>query len=187
MKKLFLILAFLFINLTAIADVSLVPIVGVERVQRFEPEEYTSNRIYYGVRLLYGQPIFSLEAEVTQSEDSKTFNNLDRKVDDETTAAQLGFRSTMGSGPLNFFFRAGGSARQTEFTTTTISSGAQTTEKPDIVINPYAGTGLGINVAGLFRLNAGITAIFGGSPKGEEIDYQATLGYSINFSSGGRR
>lgn len=185
--KNFLITLVLLISFQAYADVSITPIVGVERVQRFEPEEYTSNRVYYGVRLQYGQPIFSLEAEVTQSKDNKTFNNLDRKVADETTAAQLGFRSTVGQGPLNFFFRAGGSARQTEFTTTTISTGAETTEKPDIVINPYAGTGLGINVAGLFRLNAGITAIFGGSPKGEEIDYQATLGYTINFSSGGRR
>lgn len=175
------------LSFAAQADVSLVPIVGVERVQRFEPEEYTSNRVYYGVRLLYGKPIFSLEAEVTQSKDSKTFNSRDLKVEDETTAAQLGFRSTMGTGPLNFFFRAGGSARQTEFTNTEISSGNQTTEKPEIVINPYAGTGLGINVANLFRLNAGITAIFGGSPRGQEVDYQATLGYTINFSSGGRR
>lgn len=171
-------------SFTALADISVMPVVGMERIQKYQPEEYTSNRFYYGVRFIAGQPLLSLEAEVTQAKDDKTFTHLDKKLNDETTNAQLGIRSTFGKGALSFYLRFGGSASQSKLTTTTISTGVDTVEEPDIVVNPYAGTGLVINVANMFKLNAGITAIFAGSPKGSDVDYRAVLGYSIAFSKG---
>lgn len=182
MKK-FIFLLFVLVN-TSYADINLVPVVGMERVQKFEPKEYTSNRLYYGVRLVAGKPLLSFEAEVTQAKDDKTFNDLDRKTNENSTNGSLGIRSTFGQGPMNFFLRMGGTARKSEIKTTVISTGTSTTEEPPIVINPYAGTGLSINFGNIFRLNAGLTAVFAGSPRGSDIDYQATLGYSMSFSQG---
>lgn len=156
------------------------PIVGYERVQKISPTPHTKDRLVYGVRALYGPPLLSAEAEVTQGKDSESFPERDLTIKETATTAQLGLRSNFfRTKILTTYLRAGGHARKSEIETT--EAGVTTKSEPAIRISPYAGAGLGINLMNKFTLNLGITAIFTGKPKGSDREYQTTLGFTVNI------
>lgn len=156
------------------------PIVGYERVQKLEPTARTKNRFYYGVRGSYGVPLLSAEAELTRAEDSESFADRDLKLEETSTSLMLGVRSHFNhQGILGAFLRAGGHARQSEIEKT--QDGVKTVDKPSVRLSPYAGAGLNIRLASYFRLNAGVTAIFTGEPKGDDREYRTSLGFSLNL------
>ena len=155
------------------------PIVGYERVQKFSPTVHTADRLIYGARATYGLSLASLEAQVTQGNDTESFPLQDLEIKEEVINAMLGLKSSIRFGVLSFFLRAGGHARKSKVSTT--EAGVTTIEEPGINISPYAGTGLGINFSNMIKINAGVTAIFTGKPKGSDQEYQTTLGFAIKI------
>lgn len=155
------------------------PIVGYERVQKLSPTVHTKARLIYGVRANFGPPLISIEGQVTQGNDTEVFPLLDLTIKEEVINAMLGLRSQIGFGPLGFYIRAGGHARKSKITTT--KAGASTVKEPAIYASPYAGTGISLKLASMLRVNAGITVIFSGRPKGSDQEYQTTLGFALKF------
>lgn len=156
------------------------PIVGYERVQKIEPTARTSSRFYYGVRANYGVPLLSAEGELTRAQESESFSERDLKIEETATTLMLGLRSSFNhQGMIGAFLRAGGHARKSEIDKT--QNGVKTSDDPAVRISPYAGTGLNIRLASYFSLNAGITVIFTGEPKGSDKEYRTSLGFSINI------
>lgn len=156
------------------------PVVGLERVQKIEPTPHTKNRFIYGIRMNYGPPIFSAEAEVTQGKDSESFPLQSLSIEETVTNAMLGVRSSFHFGNLlQWYLRLGGHARKSEVSRT--ENGVTTTRDPAVYLSPYAGTGLSINLLNAFSLNAGYTVLFTGKPKGSDREYQTTLGFSVRI------
>ena len=178
---------FIFVTLPAWAQSSstngylkIEPVVGMERVQKIEPTPHSKTRFIYGLRLNYGPPIFSAEAEITQGKDSESFPGQSLSIEETVTNAMLGVRSSLNfGGILQWYLRAGGHGRKSEYSKTL--SGVTTTREPSIYLSPYAGTGLSINLLNAFSLNAGYTVIFTGRPKGSDREYQTTLGFSVRI------
>jgi|GEM_PF-2230819 len=186
MKKTKIIILFsFFITLTSEAqaqakgNLSLQPIVGLERVQKLSPVVKTKTRTIVGVRALYGPPLLSAEAEVTRSEDSETLFDQNLTEKEESYAARLGIRTSLNLVLLNWYLRAGGQARKSTYTTT--QNGITTSRDPAVNISPYAGTGFSMNLMGNFFANGGVTVIFTGKPKGSDRDYQTTLGFGVRI------
>ena len=161
------------------SNISLQPIVGYERVQSLQPTAHTKDRFVYGLRLLFGPPLLSLEAQITQGNDTESFSDRDLSIKEEVTNAMLGIRSSFGKGPLRFYLRAGGHARKSKITTT--QADITTTKEPGIYLSPYAGTGASLRLANILSLNAGMTAMLSGKPKGSDREYQTTLGFSFKI------
>lgn len=155
------------------------PIVGYERVQKLSPTPHTKNRLMYGLRANFGPPLISMEAQLTQANDTESFPEEDLTIKEEVINAMLGIRSNLSLGVLGFYLRAGGHARKSKLTTT--KDGETTEKEPAIRVSPYAGTGISINAANILRANAGVTAIFTGKPKGSDREYQTTLGFAIKI------
>lgn len=156
------------------------PIVGYERVQKFEPTPHTKSRLIYGLRASYGPPIFAAEAEVTRGSDDESFPDQDLTIEETATNAMLGLRSSFNiSSALRWYIRGGGHARKREITRT--QDGVTTEQDPAVYLSPYAGSGLNINLFNKLTLNAGITVIFTGEPKGSDYEYQTTLGFGIKI------
>lgn len=156
------------------------PIVGYERVQKIEPTPRTESRFYYGVRASYGVPLLSAEAELTRAQESDSFPEQDLKLEETSTTLMLGLRSNFNhEGIIGLYLRAGGHARKSEVEKT--QDGVKTIDEPAVRLSPYAGTGLNIRLARYFSLNAGLTVIFTGEPKGSDKEYRTSLGFSINI------
>ncbi len=174
-------LTLLSLNLWAAdkSDLKISPIVGLERIQKLSPVVKTKTRTVVGVNIQYGPSFLSAEAEVTRSEDSETVYEQDLKETEESLAAKLGIRSNFNLAFLSWYFRAGGQARKSTYTTTT--AGITTTREPAVYVSPYAGTGFNFNLMGNLFANGGITVIFTGRPKGSDREYQTTLGFGIRI------
>lgn len=165
---------------TQSGNLRIVPIVGYERVQKVTPTPRTKDRFYYGLRAVYGVPLLSAELQATQAKDTEILNDGDLTIKETANTGMLGIRSSFShQSMLSTFLRAGGHARQSEIEQT--ENGVTTTTKPAVYLSPYAGTGLTLRLGQIFSLNAGITVIFTGRPKGDDYDYQTDLGFNINF------
>jgi hypothetical protein len=161
-------------------SLTLEPILGYERVQKIEPTARTTNRFYYGVRASYGIPLLSAEGELTRAQESENFPEQDLKIDETSTTLMLGLRSNFNHrGMIGAYLRAGGHARKSEIEK--IEDGVKTSDDPSVRLSPYAGAGLNFRLASYFRLNAGITVVFTGEPKGSDKEYRTSLGFSINI------
>lgn len=159
---------------------SISPIVGYERVQKVEPTPHTKSRLIYGVRASYGPPIFAAEAEITRGSDDENFPDRNLTIEETATNAMLGVRSSFNiASALRWYVRGGGHARKREITRT--QDEVTTEQDPAVYVSPYAGSGLNINLFNKLTLNAGITVIFTGEPKGSDHEYQTTLGFGIKI------
>lgn len=167
-------------SFTTASGIVVEPVIGYERVQSILPTPHTSNRLFYGVRASWGPQLLSVEAEVTQSKDDQTYDAGATKVAETSTNYKLGLRSGYNIGSnLRWYLRAGASARDSKYETT--SAGVTTTNDPGVYVSPYAGTGLSINMLGIFSLNAGVTAVFTDHKDVSEPEYQSSLGFSIRI------
>jgi len=184
MKKLTFILVFYYPLIVFSAEnnnyLTIMPITGYERVQKLSPTVHTKDRLFYGVRILYGPPLFSLEAEYTQAKDTETFATQGLLIKEDSEQAKLGIRSSIGLTTFgSWYLRAGGTARKS--VVTTVKNGVSTLAEPAIRVNPYAGTGLAFRLQSNFALTAGVTVIFSDYPKKGADEYQTSLGFSISI------
>jgi hypothetical protein len=156
------------------------PIIGYERVQKILPTPHTTNRLVYGLRAVYGPPLLSAEAELTQGKDTENFPDRSLTIKETATNAKVGIRSNfLRTTFVTTYLRAGGHARKSEIEKT--ESGVTTTHEPAIYVSPYAGAGMAVNILNKLKLNFGVTAIFTGKPKGSDREYQTTLGFTIKL------
>ncbi|PIP91234.1 MAG: hypothetical protein COW01_06175 [Bdellovibrionales bacterium CG12_big_fil_rev_8_21_14_0_65_38_15] len=187
MKMIMLFLLFIFVSLPAWSQsgptpgyLKIEPVVGFESVQKIEPTPHSKTRFIYGIRMNYGPPILSAEAEVTQGKDKENFPDRNLALEETVTNAMLGVRSSFHFGNfMQWYLRLGGHGRKSEFIRT--ENSISTTREPALYLSPYAGTGLNINLLNAFSLNAGYTVIFTGKPKGSDREYQTTLGFSVKI------
>ncbi len=154
------------------------PIIGLERVQKIEPAGETKDRFIYGLRMNYGMPILSAEFEITQGKDTENFSDRNLTIKESTTNLMLGVRSSYQLGQsLYFYLRGGAHGRRNE--RERIENDVSTETTPAVYLNPYAGTGLSIHVLEMLSINAGVTVIFTGQPRGSEREYQTSLGFTL--------
>ena len=185
MKNLIIFLSLLFLSKaysqsSPVGYLRIEPVVGAERVQKIEPTQHSKTRLIYGLRINYGPPLFSAEAEVTQGKDNESFADQNLTIEETVTNAMLGVRSSLNFANLaSWYLRVGGHARKSELQRT--QNNVTTVRDPAIYVSPYAGTGLNINLLGTFSLNAGYTILFTGKPKGSDREYQTTLGFSVRI------
>ena len=155
------------------------PVFGLETVYKLSPEVKKKTRSVVGVNVLYGPKLFSLEVEGTRSEDSETLYDQDLTETEESYAAKLGFRSTLGLGFLSWYLRAGCQGRKSFYETT--QSDVTTESESALYLSPYAGTGFSLNLMQNIFASGGITVIFSGRPKGSDREYQSTLSFGVRI------
>lgn len=177
-KLLNLLIVLISVYIASAQALEIQPIIGFEQVRKTDPVDRTKSRLIYGLRVLVGPRILSAEAEVTTGQDKEEFNDLNLTLKETVYNGMLGIRSTVDLMMLSVYARAGGHIRKREIER--VENGITTTEKPATYISPYAGAGLYLG-PGPFKVHAGVTAIFTGRPKSSDIEYQYTLGASINF------
>lgn len=179
--KLFIILLFLSLN-TIAAETKIEPVYGFERTFHPEPKpsRYRTETVL-GLRATYGTKHFALEAEVNQSTSNESNDVTD--VDYKTESVLLGARLIpINSESYNLFFRGGMRAKRTH---TEVESGGETTLKTTAVqYDPYAGAGIGIDIAGVFTLNTGATLIYNrNAEESEKYDTRYTVSGGIKFGN----
>lgn len=164
-------------------NLSIKPIVGFERVQKLVPNPSMKTRFVYGVEALYSLPVGTAEAEITKAQDDSvdlsTTPNIRYK--DEEVKGKIGLRGTMADGYFSMYLRGGAQIRQNQQTKTV--DGQSSTSTSTTKVQPYIGTGIGINVASYFSLDAGITVVYTPSNKSglSDFEYSPTMGFGIHF------
>ena len=185
MKK--LLLVFILVPISGFAQsvkdrLSITPIIGLERVQKFQPTSYMKTRTFYGARIIYKLPITSLESEYTHAQDTSSYDATNTTYKDVEDKLRLGLR---GGFTLNQFMssylRGGAQYRQnkTTKTVTGVSSTGQTKSK----VQPYVGTGIDINLGRFLSLSADILGTYTPSddPNLKDYELQPSIGINVKF------
>lgn len=184
--KLFLIVSLFSIcsNIFAKAPegLSIIPIVGFERVQRTLPTPNMKTRTVFGARVLYRLPISTLEAEYTHGQDdaSDSVNSTTYKfVDDKL---RVGVRGDFNIASFLSWNLNGGMQVKEAKTTTTVS-GQTSTTKTSTSTDPYVGTGLSIHLFKVFSLNADVTAVYTptDNPALDDYEIRPSLGFTVRI------
>lgn len=180
MKYLFLILALLPLYGLS-ADLNIKPVYGFQRNYQAQPKPARyRTEVFLGVSATYGTKLLALEGEMTQANSDNSVT--DSEVKSSTQSLMAGLRLTPISGKYYNIFMRGG-ARLQNRTTTVKQNGVSSTTTIGPDLDPYAGTGIGINVGGLFTLNASATLIYNrNADPGEQYDTRYTLGAGISFN-----
>ena len=173
---------FLFCANTFAADLKIEPVYGFERTLQAEPKpaRYRTD-IFLGVRATYGNDLIAGELEVNQSNSENEINDVKVKTQNQNLLA--GLRLVPLSGKFyNYYLRGGMRARQG---TTEITQNGETNKTTTgTQLDPYAGTGLIINLAGVLSLNASATLVYNRNAEtDEQYDTQYALGFSFGFGN----
>ena len=89
------------------------PIVGVERVQKFEPAIQMKTRAVFGLRAVYKLPIASLEGEITRGQDTSSELTNNTSYKDVEDKAKIGLRGSFEMGQFfSSYIRGGAQGRQ---------------------------------------------------------------------------
>lgn len=159
---------------------SITPIIGVERVQKFYPTAHMVTRTILGARAIYKFPISALEVEYTHADDDETFANT--TYEDSEDKLRVGLRGSFNAGSfLNFMLRGGAQGRKNKHTETV--NGVSSTSVTSSKVQPYVGTGLEIKVMQYFSLSAEVLATYTptDNPNLEDFEIQPTLGINFRF------
>lgn len=187
-KKNIFLLVMLFSSATAFArnsgasNFSLSPIIGFERVQKFQPTPTMKTRAIFGAEAIYKLPVAALEAEYTHGQDSSLDSTTNTNYKDVDDKLKLGLRGGFEMGPyLSSYLRGGAQAKQSKQTRTT-SSGTSTSSTLTKV-NPYVGTGLAIHLFNAFTLSADATAVYTPTktPGLSDYEIQPSIGFGISI------
>ncbi len=163
-------------------NLTITPIVGVERVQKFQPTVQMKTRAIFGVRGVYKLPIASAEGEVTRGQDTSNDVTNSTSYKDVEDKARLGLRGSFEMGQFfSTYLRGGAQGRQNVQTKTV--GGVSTTKTTISKIQPYVGLGLEIKVMQYFSLSADVTATHTPTNEANLKDYeiQPSLGFSLRF------
>lgn len=163
-------------------NLTISPIIGVERVQKFEPTATMKTRTIFGARALYKLPVAAAEAEYTHGQDSSYDATTTTSYKDVADKVKLGLRGSFSMGSyLSSYLRGGAQAKQSKLTKTV--DGASSTTNTTTKVNPYVGTGLAIHLFQAFSLNADVTAVYTptATPGLSDYEIQPSIGFSISI------
>lgn len=187
MKILIILLFILTTHPTAqSSELKIEPVYGVERTQRLypEPARYRTST-FLGLRALYGEPIFSVEAEINQGTSKEEFPADNLEVEYIDRKALLGFRTyPITSNIFGLYLRFGARAQKNERNIK--ENGVARSEKDPLSFDPYAGTGLTIALANNFSLNAGATLIYNKNAESDSEKYDTRYTLSFTLRAGNR-
>ncbi len=143
------------------SSITISPLFGVEHTQNRYPEPArTSSKTFFGLRVLAGVQLLSMEFEGTQSNGSRTYPSENLKIEDQVQRVMLGVRSTFNLNTiLAYFLRAGARGTNEKTVITNTATDEKETKTPPLYWDPYAGTGLHISLAQFLDLNLGATWI----------------------------
>lgn len=185
MMKILILALLLPILSSQAAELKIEPVYGFERNLRAypKPSRYKTEN-FLGLRLKYGVQALSFEFEVNQAQSSESFTDTNEEVDYKTESVLTGLRFTpLRTKVISIFGRLG--ARAKRQTTTVDKGGASTTETSPINLDPYAGTGLSINIINVFSLNAGVTLIYNRDAE-ESEKYDSRVTFGVTFRAGNK-
>lgn len=180
--KTLIFLALLVANIGHSQELKISPVYGFERTYHAEPKPSRyRTEIFLGIRANYGTELFSLEAEINQANSDDDVGNIKAKYNTQTL--MLGLKLVPISAEYyNIFLRAGVRARKK--TTELTQNGVTTTSTDGPNLDPYAGTGIGINVGSIISLNVSATLVYNrNAPEGEQYDTRYTLGAGLKFGN----
>ncbi len=161
---------------------SIIPIVGLERVQKFQPTPHMKTRGIFGVRALYRLPISTLEAEYTHAQDTSSDPVNSTSYKDVEDKLRLGLRGDFALGTfLNSHLRGGAQGRKNE--QTRVVNNTTTTKNTSSKVQPYVGTGLELKIMQYFSISADILATYTPTddPNLKDYELQPSLGLNIRF------
>lgn len=161
---------------------SITPIVGLERVQKFVPTPSMKTRAVYGLRIIYKFPISALETEYTHAQDSSEYGSTNTTYKDVEDKLRLGLRGGFTiSSFLSSYLRGGAQYRQNKTTKTVV--GSSSTETTSSKVQPYVGTGLILSLGQYLAISADILATYTPSKDPNLVDYelQPSVGLNLRF------
>lgn len=163
-------------------NLSITPIVGFERIQKFQPTPTMKTRTIFGATAIYKLPIAAAEAEYTHGQDTSNDVATSTSYKDVADKLKLGLRGEFGMGGfLSSYLRGGAQGKQTKLTRTV--SGASSTTSTTTKVNPYVGTGIAIHLLQAFSLNADVTAVYVPTSTAGLSDYeiQPSIGFTLSI------
>lgn len=161
---------------------SITPMVGLERVQKFQPTATMKTRAIYGARLIYKFPISSLEIEYTHAQDTSEDVSNNTSYKDSEDKLRLGLRG--GFTLTNFvssYVRGGAQYRKNIMTK--VTAGTNSTKETTSKVQPYVGTGININLGRFLSITADVLATYTPTSDDNLNDYelQPSLGFNLKF------
>lgn len=163
-------------------NLSIMPIIGLERVQKFQPTPHMKTRGIFGARVLYGLPISTLEAEYTHAQDTSTDAATSTSYKDVEDKLRLGLRGNFDLGSfLNAHLRGGAQGRKNE--QTKVVNNTTTTKSTSSKVQPYIGTGLELKVMQVLSVSADVLMTYTPSddPNLKDYELQPSLGLILRF------
>ena len=184
MKTLVLVLLFSSSFILHAAELKVEPVYGVERTQRHfpKPTRYKTET-FFGVRALYGVPVFSFELELNLSHDKEDFPDSNLEVTYKSQKAMLGARiNPLANEFLSYYFRAG--LRASKQSRDIKENGENRTEDDPLNFDPYAGVGGTLRFGANFALNAGATLIYNkNAEESEKFDTRYTFSFTMKVGN----
>lgn len=181
-KKLTILSFFLALNCFAVdKNVTVTPIIGIERFQKFYPTPSMKLRTVYGARAVYKLPISSLEGEYTHGEDTTYYALENSTYKDVGDKVKLGLRGGIDFASFfTFSIRGGAEAAQNKITKSL--NGVDSVLENKTQVNPYVGAGLSVNFMQVFSLNAEVTAVYKHNTTPGLSDYEITpvVGFTVS-------
>lgn len=185
MKKLLLIAAILPMSVFAVDTkdrLSITPIIGLERVQKFQPTTSMKTRAIYGVTVVYKFPISALETEYTHAQDtsSDTVNNTEYK--DSEDKLRVGLRGSFTMTNFMSSYLRGGAQYRKNKTTKTVNS-TTTTEDTQSKVQPYVGTGVSLSLGRFLSVSANVLVTYTPTddPNLKDYELQPSVGLNLKF------
>lgn len=161
---------------------SITPIVGLERVQKFQPTPHMKTRGIFGARAIYKLPIAALEAEFTHAQDTSSDAATSTSYKDVEDKLRLGLRGNFNVASfITSHLRGGAQGRKNEQTRTV--NGTTTTKDTVTKVQPYVGTGIEIGVLQYISVSADVLATYTPTddPNLKDYELQPSLGLNIRF------
>lgn len=160
---------------------SIEPIIGYDFQRKDNPTR--SKMVFtYGARVIAGYKILSAEGEYTTGKSDELFSDTGTRIEEKVEKIRVGLRSTYEMGSFLDWYLRGGAEAQKKHTTLTLASVVTESDSPS-KIYPYIGTGVSLNLASQFALNASVTATLKDLNDMKQNEYSTTLGVRINFNA----
>ncbi len=186
MKTIILLFILLSSNVFA-TELQIEPVYGFERSYQHTPKpgRYRTE-VFTGIKGTYGTEIIAGELELNQGSTTYQTGTDSTGLTDVKTNTQnllIGLKLVPFIGEYyNINFRGG--LRGRKETREITFNGDSTTKSDGVQWDPYAGTGVSLNFASLFSLNASATLIYNReAEEGEKYDTRFTLGAGIKFGN----
>lgn len=161
---------------------SIVPIVGIERVQKLQPTVKMKTRGIFGVRLQSKTPILTFELEGTQAQDTEHDATTSTSYKDVESKIRLGVKGNITTSSIfDWYLRGGAQMRQNEQTKTV--NAISTTVTKSSKVQPYAGTGFDIRLLQAFYLSGDVILTYTptSQPNLNDYEIQPSLGFTMKF------